>query len=101
MPEFQGGSNLTEMWNAITYQFIEGWPNEQPPSEHQKELIEKFLNSERYGNMTLDFYNHEIINYKNFSYSENTKVNKMIIKFELIKLYSKSKLTVFQTFHYI
>ena len=75
MPEFQGGSNLTEMWNAITYEFIDGWPNEQPPSEHQNELIKKFLNSKRYENMTVDFWNDEIESYTNLSYSETTKVN--------------------------
>ena len=84
MPYFQGGKNLTEMWNAITNEFINGWPSDGP-SDREKELIELFLDSERYENLLIKFYNEEIVEgvnkqYTSRSYSNKTKVTKCLFK---------------------
>ena len=73
MPYFQGGKNLTEMWNAITNEFINGWPSEGP-SDREKELIKLFLGSERYDDLMIKFYNEEIDLYSSLSYSNKTNV---------------------------
>ena len=78
MQDFQGGKNLTEIWNAITNEFINGWPSEGP-SDREKELVELFLGSERYDNLVIEFYNNEIDQYSSLSYSNKTKVKNYCI----------------------
>ena len=75
MQDFQGGKNLTEIWNAITNEFINGWPSEGP-SDREKELVDLFLGSERYDELMIKFYNEEINQYSSQSYSNSTKVTK-------------------------
>ena len=76
MQDFQGGKNLTEIWNAITNEFINGWPSEGP-SDREKELVDLFLGSERYDELMIKFYNEEINQFLGQSYSNNTKVTKL------------------------
>ena len=78
MQDFQGGKNLTEIWNAITNEFINGWPSEGP-SDSEKELVDLFLGSERYDELMIKFYNEEINQYSSRSYSNQTKVTKCFL----------------------
>ena len=50
------------MWDSILNEFINGWPKDHHPSEYEKNMISKFLNSKRYENMMKDYLEKEIIN---------------------------------------
>ena len=74
MPEFQSGKNRSEMWNAIISEFVGGWPEGEPPSQKQLDMIELFLNSTHYQNMILEFHKEEIKTGTFKSYSNRTMV---------------------------
>ena len=52
------------MWNSILNEFIDGWPKDRHdhPSEYEKDMISKFLNSNRYEQMMKDYLDKQIIN---------------------------------------
>ena len=74
MPEFQEGKNRSDMWATILAEFVGGWPEGEPPSQKQLDMIELFLNSTHYQNMILEFHEKELKNGSYKSYTNRTKV---------------------------
>lgn len=73
--EYQEGANLTKIWDAISYEFFDGWPQDsgRPDSEDEK-LIDYFLSRETFTQILIDFINKTIVNTTDPSYSNKTEV---------------------------
>ena len=64
MSEYNDQPKLSQMWDSILNEFILGWPEEdhEHPSENEKNMILKFLNSSRYEQMMKVYLVEQITN---------------------------------------
>ena len=60
MSEYNDQPKISQMWQSILNEFIDGWP--KYPSKDEKIMIHKFLNSSRYETMMKDYLEKQIIN---------------------------------------
>ena len=63
MSEYNDQPKITQMWNSILNEFIDGWPKDSHdhPSEDENNMISKFLNSNRYEQMMKEYLDKQII----------------------------------------
>jgi hypothetical protein len=69
---------LSDIWNAIIYDFIDGWPHIDGkaigPTERDKELIKYFISRPRFTQLLNKFIQDEVKKVILLNVSNNTKV---------------------------
>ena len=60
MSEYNDQPKISQMWQSILNEFIDGWPKD--PSKDEKIMIHKFLNSSRYEQMMKVYLVEQITN---------------------------------------
>ena len=66
--------NRTKMWDTITNEFFVGWSKDYIISESENAMINEFINSPRYENLTMRLFDEEILKGNYSSYSNTTNV---------------------------
>ena len=69
---FQGGDNLTKIWNTITYEFYRG--RRGSLTEEDNNLIEYFISRPKFKDLLNKLVEEEVIQEPEQSYSNHTEV---------------------------
>ena len=74
--DFPEDTDVTLLWNTISYEFIGGFPKNgsKRPTDTERNLIDSFLNAEAYAKMMSEYSKSEIINETLSSHIHNTTV---------------------------
>ena len=83
------------MWNTITWEFFEGWPN-NGPTPKQKELIDIFINTERFKNMSEMYMQHEVNNITYESYLNTSEVNFLLYSMIIVSKCARLKMNFYR-----
>ena len=70
-PEFVG-QNFTNIWNAVTKEFFDGWT--KGPNEQEAKLIEQFIGMPRFKKLLLKFIDESLVETGDLNYSNYTEV---------------------------
>ena len=60
LSEYNDQPKITQMWDSILNEFIDGWPED--PSTFENNMIHEFLNASRYEDMMKVYLEEQIIN---------------------------------------
>ena len=74
-PDFQGGANLSKMWDTISYEFFDGWPSGRNPTQEETDLIEYFITRPKFQDLLEKFTQQNLDQIKkDMSYSNLTEI---------------------------